>query len=309
MFKHPSIRGLLAVAACCSLAFVSRACAQSETPDTSADEQEIREVSTAFATAFNERSAERLASLFAPNAELVDDAGVTHLGRAAILQIFQRFFETFPEAKVELNIDAIRFASAGVAIEDGTRTVTAAEGESQATNRYVAVYVKRDGQWQVATAREVSEDPEPTAHDHLEPLAWLTGQWVDEDATAAIAINCRWDDNQNFMLVDFLAKREGQEVMNSRQRIGWDPLAKRVRSWVFDSDGGYGEAQWTEVDGKWIIKSTAVLPDGTTGSATIFIEPIDKDRFLMKGLDRVLGDGVEPDFEASIVRQPPQPGE
>jgi uncharacterized protein (TIGR02246 family) len=277
--------------------------------DTAAAEKEIRERSTAFTAAFNERDVAKLAELFAPDAELVDDAGVTHTGREAIQNIFSRFFEAYPEARMDLTIESIRFASGGVAIEDGIRTVTAADGEDQATNRYMAIHVKRGDQWQVAAAREVPEDPQPTPHDHLESLSWLVGTWVDEDAEAAISIHCRWDENENFLLVDFIARKEGQTVMNSRQRIGWDPLCKRVRSWVFDSDGGYGDGHWTEVDGTWIIKSTAVLPDGTTGSATIFIEPINDDRFVMKGFDRVLGRTVEPDFEALVVRQPPQPSE
>ena len=125
------------------------------------------------------------------------------------------------------------------------------------------------------SVREVPDDPEPTPHDRLEPLAWLVGDWVDEDAEAAITIACRWDESGNFLLADFAAKVSGETMIESKQRLGWDPLAESVRSWVFDSDGGYGEGRWTDVDGKWIIKSTAVLPDGTTGSATIYFEPID----------------------------------
>ena len=122
-----------------------------EAADTTVAEKEIRGRSTAFAAAFNEQNAERLANLFAPDAELVDDAGVTHSGREAIQGIFHQFFETFPKAQVELNIDSIRFISDGVAIEDGTRTVIAADGQDQATNRYVAIYIKRDDQWHLAT--------------------------------------------------------------------------------------------------------------------------------------------------------------
>jgi hypothetical protein len=133
------------------------------------------------------------------------------------------------------------------------------------------------------------------------------GDWVDENAQAAISIACRWADNQNFLLADFVAKVEGKPVMESQQRIGWDPLAKNLRSWVFDSDGGFGEGRWTQINGVWIIKSTAVLPDGVTGSATIYIEPAGHDRFLMKGFERILGDSIEPDFEAVVVRKPPQP--
>ena len=61
------------------------------------------------------------------------------------------------------------------------------------------------------------------------------------------------------------------------------------------------------VDGRWVIKSTATMPDGDSGSATIYIEPVDNDKFLMKGFDRIVGDASLPDFEATIVRKPPQP--
>ena len=56
-----------------------------------------------------------------------------------------------------------------------------------------------------------------------------------------------------------------------------------------------------------MIKSTAVLPDGQTGSATIVLEPRDKDSYLMKGFDRIRGKTAEPDFEVKIVRRPPAP--
>lgn len=284
-----------------------------ETPEASpaaSDHTEaIRQVSQNLVDAFNRKQADDLVALFLPDAELIDDAGNTHRGHEGIKDVFTRFIELFPDAKMDLNIETVRLAAGELAIENGRRTVSTASDEKTAANSYTMVYVKRDGDWKIAVAREVPDDPQPTAHDQLQPLAWLEGEWVDEDAEAAIAITCDWDKSGNFLLLDFVAKRSGEVVMESRQRIGWDPLAKSVRSWVFDSDGGFGEGRWTVVDKKWIIKSTAVLPDGTTGSATIFIEPISEDRFLMKGFDRVLGDTVEPDFEATIVRKPPQPAE
>jgi hypothetical protein len=122
-----------------------------------------------------------------------------------------------------------------------------------------------------------------------------------------MAINCHWDDGGNFLLIDFTVAVDGEVTMDSGQRIGWDPHAERIRSWVFDSDGGYGEGKWANVDDRWVVKSTATMPDGDAGSATIYIEPIDNDKFLMKGFDRIVGDTAMPDFEATIVRKPPAP--
>ena len=77
--------------------------------------------------------------------------------------------------------------------------------------------------------------------------------------------------------------------MKSTQRIGWDPLAGKVRSWMFDSDGGYADGLWTLVEDAWVIKSSAVMPDGQTGSATVTMLPKGTDRFVMKGTERIVG--------------------
>lgn len=39
--------------------------------------------------------------------------------------------------------------------------------------------------------------------------------------------------------------------MTGTQRIGWDPLTRRLRTWVFDSSGSFGEGNWkaTRPDG------------------------------------------------------------
>ena len=280
-------------------------------PDTVAVEQSeaVRGNSQALIDAYNRGDTKGLAALFCPQAELVDDAGNVHKGREAIAAIYAKFIERFPGAKMELDIDSLHFAAPGIAIEDGTRTVTTGDQTERATNRYTMVHVKRDEGWVIASAREVPDDPDPTPHDRLEPLAWMVGDWVDESSEVAIAISCRWADSGNFLLLDFDAKVQGESVMKSNQRIGWEPLAGRIRSWVFDSDGGYGQGEWTEVDGNWVVKSTAVLPNGLTGSATIVIRPDGEDKFVMTGFDRILGDALEADFEAEIVRKPPQPSQ
>ena len=74
--------------------------------------------------------------------------------------------------------------------------------------------------------------------------------------------------DKNFLLRDFTVHVQGQPVMTVNQRIGWDPLTKQIKSWVFDSEGGYGDGLWTRRGNQWVIKSTGVLPDGRIASAT-----------------------------------------
>jgi uncharacterized protein (TIGR02246 family) len=297
----------------CILGLTSVQAQDPATPETpsaiAADEAAVRASSAGLVEAYNSGDAEKLAALFCPQAELVDDAGNVFQGRDEIKSIYTKFLETFPGAKMQLNIESLRFASTGIAIEDGTRTVVTSDEENAATNRYTMVHVKRDEGWLIVSAREEPEDPEPTPHERLEPLAWMVGDWVDENADVAIAISCDWAESENFLLLDFDARVQGESVMKSRQRIGWDPLRNRVRSWVFDSDGGFGHGDWAQLEDRWVVKSTAVLPDGLTGSATIVIQPDGKDKFIMSGFDRILGDAFEDDFQAVIVRKPPQPAE
>ena len=121
-----------------------------------------------------------------------------------------------------------------------------------------------------------------------------------------IQIHSEWSKDGNYILMDYLVTRAGEEQLSSQQRLGWDPLYQQIRSWVFDADGGYGGGLWNRVGDMWVLKSSAVLPDGATGSATFLIEPQGKDRFVMQGLDRIIGDAIEPDVEMTIVRKPPQ---
>jgi hypothetical protein len=96
--------------------------------------------------------------------------------------------------------------------------------------------------------------------------------------------------------------------MRVSQRIGWDPVAKRIRSWVFDSEGGFGESLWARDGDSWIIKATGVRPDGKIASATNVFVPAGKDAYVWRSRDRIIGDEVSPPMEVKVVRKPPQPG-
>jgi hypothetical protein len=145
-------------------------------------------------------------------------------------------------------------------------------------------------------------------HDRLRPLEWLVGEWVDEIRAGRVKTSCRWSDDGNFLLQDMEVHIAGVSAMRVTQRIGWDPLAKRIRSWVFDSEGGFGEGHWTLTADGWVIKSTAVQSDGTTASATNFLVPLSRDANVWRSVDRVMGDAEAPTIEVRVVRQPPEPG-
>ncbi|MEI8374106.1 MAG: SgcJ/EcaC family oxidoreductase [Planctomycetota bacterium] len=274
----------------------------------SADEQAVRQVTQNFVKAFNSGNAEKVAALFYSAADLIDDAGNNHKGTAAIKEVLGRFFAKFPGATSTMTADSVWMVSPGLAIEEGRRVVSTKDDKPSAATRYTLVMIKQQGEWKIASGREVEDDDSLSPHDRLKPLAWLVGDWVDEGSDAVIQISCKWSEDKNYLLVDFDSKVQGKPAMKSSQRIGWDPLTQKIKSWVFDSDGGHGEGLWAQVENRWVIKSTAVMPDGQTGFATITLEPGDKDSYVMKGFDRIRGKTAEADYEVKIVRRPPDPG-
>ena len=44
---------------------------------------------------------------------------------------------------------------------------------------------------------------------------------------------------------------DGKTDSSGIQIIGWDPAAKAIRSWTFDSKGTFAEATWQQKNGRW----------------------------------------------------------
>jgi hypothetical protein len=140
----------------------------------------------------------------------------------------------------------------------------------------------------------------------LQALEWLVGDWVDEDRSEVVEATFYWDENKSFLLEDFQVVRDGGVVLEGTQRIGWDPQAKQIRSWVFDSAGGFGEAVWTPVGDAWVCTAKGVNSDGTASSATRKLLPVSRDRVDWSSTDRISGGEQLPDVYARMVRRPPE---
>ena len=140
-------------------------------------------------------------------------------------------------------------------------------------------------------------------------MEWLVGSWLDENDEGEVQTTCDWSDDRSFLLRSFRMKIGGRVEVSGVQRIGWDPRLNQFRSWVFDSEGGFSDGLWSRDDrGRWIIKSTGVLKDGRTVSATNILTQVDGDMLRWGSVDRTLGSKALPDAEAAVlVRKPPAP--
>jgi uncharacterized protein (TIGR02246 family) len=272
------------------------------------DEAQIEDAAEKFVAAYNDRKLDDILKLFTEDAEFLPLGEDPLVGSAAIREAFTAAFEANPKVQISLSMDSLRFVTPDVAFEDG-ETISFADGETPTTrSRYSVVHVKRKGVWRMKLVRELEEEPlSPFAR--LRELEWLTGDWVDEGPDSVVTTSCRWDENKTFLLRTFEAKTRGDVVLKGEQRIGWDAVAKQVRSWTFDDAGGFVEGIWTQVDDRWVIKSTGFRPDGQAVSATQVVTSLGEGRMEWTMEGRLVGDTPLPSITVVLVRRAPEPTE
>lgn len=272
----------------------------------SGEEDAIRKLSEGFQHAFNEHDAKRLAEMFAKDAQIVSAAGHTCRGREEIEASFSEYFESNPDATVSIEIETIRPLSSNLIIEEGTTTTTARVDGPDVLARYSVIYAKDGDEWQVGYARDTTADE--AADENIKNLSWLIGDWMDESSDAIVMTSYHWSNNRRCIEGEFHLHSSGYPTMDGTMRIGWDPQARQLRSWIFDSDGGFATGLWSETEDGWMIKLTGVMRDGRTTSATNTLRREHADRLVFCSTDRTLGGFAMPDGdEISVVRTAPAP--
>jgi uncharacterized protein (TIGR02246 family) len=275
-------------------------------PSGSPEEQAIRALDDAFVREYNKAQTKALAARFTEDAEVVEADGTRYRGRDLIEQRLAETFAASPGVKLEVKSELIQFLSPDVAKAEGRTLVTPATGSADA-RRHTALLVKREGRWLISSIREEA-DKEIRAHDRLKELEWMIGEWVDQGPDSHVRVSCRWSEDGNFLVRRFHVNIAGKPALTIDQRIGWDPLARQFHSWEFDSEGGYGEGQWSHDGERWVIKHSGVRPEGITASATHLVTRQRPDLVRWKSIDRVVGDESVPrEQEFVMVRVPPAP--
>jgi uncharacterized protein (TIGR02246 family) len=312
---------------------------QTRVGESGADQQAIAALKAAFVNAYNAGKTDAAAAAFADDARITTPEGVTIVGRKAITDRYTDTFKDNPGAKLELRSANARFLSPDVAIEEGEAVIRSAEKPATAdaakqpataaatetakqpagraadaaqgvTSSYTAIAVKKNGRWLLADLRDhpAPSTAGPTPHERLQDLKWMVGNWVEEGPEAISTSSCQWDDSGNFLIWKYKVQAKNANASGGTTYIGWDPLTKQITSWVFDSDGGHGEATWSRLaDDQWMAKASGILSDGRTASATQYIKKLGPDRASWTSLDRVAGGEPVPNIsEYVLVRRPGQ---
>jgi uncharacterized protein (TIGR02246 family) len=271
--------------------------------DDSKDGAAIEQNARAFVEAFHKGDATAIAALWTDDGEYTDGTGRHLKGREAIQKAFEELFAENKGLKIRIESLSLRFLSPDVAVEEGTTEVIDPDGAPAGRSRYTNVHVKKEGQWRLGSVSEADFAP-PGNHDRLHGLEWVVGDWAGEkDKGPVERISVDWAEGENFLVATFATTYGDLSVGSATQWIGWDPAAKRIRSWIFDADGGFGEGSWTSEGKKWVIKTDSILQDGKKATATYELSAVDPDTITLQARDRSVDGKAVPETKAVTLKR------
>jgi ketosteroid isomerase-like protein len=291
----------------------------------SLDRAAIEKAIQSYVSAFNAGDAKKLAAHWSPEGTYIsrrhtgssrrhtgssrrhtgDSQASQVSGQTALTEEFTTLFAESADVRLQVATESIEFISPNVALERGTATVLRPDSVSESTvpesTEYRVVYVKRDNQWLIDRVTEETLPNVRSQYDKLKGLEWLIGDWEDQTGEINIKTECQWTRNKNYMTRSFTITADGQVEMSGMQLVGWDPAENVIRSWLFDSDGGFATAVWKQQGQRWTVQTSATLADGQKGSSMNIFRPIDENSFGWQKINRLVDGEILPNIDEVIV--------
>jgi uncharacterized protein (TIGR02246 family) len=269
-----------------------------------ADEDAVRKAVEAYAAAYAKGDFDTVMASWAPGAEFVDESGAVTRGKDAIAALFKKAWaDRKGVPTVRVKVTTVRVLRPDLAALDGTVEVTAPDGRTD-SGPFASLWTKADGKWLILSVRDLPDpsDDNPSAA-RVRQLDWLVGEWVNEDRESTVTMNCRLTEKQSFLVIDQVVSVRGEEVLTLKQVIGWDPLRQQLRSWVFDSRGGFGEGSWSRDGNLWTIDAAGVLSDGREASSVNSYRYLDENSFEWASVNREVGGQPQSDMKVRYTRK------
>jgi uncharacterized protein (TIGR02246 family) len=268
-------------------------------------EAEIRKANADYAAAMTAGDADAVMAFWAPDADYVDETGKQTKGADKIAGLFKKALADEKGTKVAVKVQSLKFLRPEICLEDGVVERTTPTGVKE-TNRFAIVWTKTDGKWLISSVRDLpteATDLPSIAAGALKELEWMVGEWTAGGDKADATVKVSWAANRAFLLMDYTIKQDQGDPLEVTVRVGWDPILARIRSWVFDSTGGFAQAYWTRDGKRWVVGTSGVLPDGGTGGATNIYEFVDENTFTWRSTDRDVDGTPLADAEMKFVRK------
>lgn len=276
------------------------------TPNRADDEAAIRNQNHAYAAALTAGDLDAVMAFWAPDGDYIDEAGKVTSGKDNIAALFKKILPELKGSKITGKVQKLKFFSPTICFEDGATEVTSPTGTKE-SDRFAAVWTKTGDKWLLSSVRDLpaeTTDLPSLAAAQLKELEWLVGEWVDDEPKKDVTMTCKWDLNKAFLLMHYLVKREGRDDLEVTVRVGWDGASGKIRSWTFDSQGGFSEGFWLRDGKRWLVGSSGVLPDGGVGGSTLIYEFKDQNSFVWRATEREVDGQPLADSEVKYVRKP-----
>jgi uncharacterized protein (TIGR02246 family) len=270
----------------------------------------IDQVFAKYEKAFNAGDAKAIGALWISDGEFIDPMGDKIAGREAIEKLFQDFFTQTPGEKLSIKVLSLKEDEQGrVAVAEIAAEVSPPLPDRMGTNKTTIVLVRSGDNWLIEGVREKLDLP--ASYEHLKDLDWLVGSWSNETPSSAkpakagqISINStyKWTANKSFLTRTF-DTRVQQLDLHGTEIIGWDPRTKSIRSWMFESTGGFTESTWKPEGKQWIIEIKGVLAGGGTVSSTSTLTKVDENTLTIQSRDRMRGGKPQPDIAPITIHR------
>jgi uncharacterized protein (TIGR02246 family) len=284
---------------------ISEAMAQPAAKPATADEAAIRQANADYVTAMVKGDFDGVMAFWAADSDYIDEAGKMTRGKDQIGAMFKKTLPEVKGTKVTGKIHSMKFLRPEICLEDGTIEIATADG-TKSSSRYAVVWTKTGDKWLISSVRDLPAeviDLPSIASAQLKELEWLIGEWQDDKGKGEQTAKIYWGPNKAFLLMDYAVKQAEGDPLEVTVRIGWDGASGIIRSWVFDTQGGFAEGLWHKDGKKWLVGQSGVLPDGGTGGSTNSYEFVDENTFIWRSVDREVDNQPLADVEIKFVRK------
>ena len=272
-------------------------------PDREADKTAISNLLKANIEAFNKRDAAALAANWTTEGEFIRNDGEPIRGQTEIRRHTRSSSKpSRANRHWSPRVDGLRFTSADTAVSEVTLRLKNEEGEVIASSWRNTLLVREGGQWKVAIIQEWDRDEGLDVS--LKELDWLIGTWHVATKTREVTTTYEWDENKAFIRGKYTVKDGAKVVESGTQMIGVDKAAGAIRSWVFSSDGGFGNGLWTREGKKWSVDVYGVTPTGRELTATAIYIHVDPNTYTWQSVDQSVDGQPIPDTQpVKVTRQ------
>lgn len=248
-----------------------------------------------YSEAWHKHDPAVIAAMYTEDARFENEYGEVLQGREAIQKVIADSVTGDQGAELVVHIESARSLGKDVLLVRGTTSVT--KDESVSESEFSATMLKTGEQWLIADVIERALAEVTEAESQLANLAALVGTWRPVSDSSQFETQVTMSLNGRFLTRKTKSLDEANPF-TSVEIIGYDPVNNHLKSWFFDSEGGFGEGFWREDEDKWVVHRDVTMPDGGKFSSEYRLSWEDMDHLIVETVSKSLNGQVLPNTKA-----------